>query len=277
MTFLMLILVLGLRRLESDWPHWMINGQRHHAWLQILASRFGNGLLLWCLAIAIPAVLLGLIECWLQGFWGQWLWLLLGSVVLLWLLGGHSEFRQVDELLVRGRMNDPEGFAALAEDEFGVQGDPMEPAVQQALAERILGREQQLFVAIFWLVVFGLPAALVVVLNHAWSQRAERENTRWATTLDHWLSWPAQRLMIFSMALVGDFAAVLDYMRGHWLKLQGAEKHAAIAARVAMDVPEQEVGSPFYQMIAPLESLQGLLLRCMAVWLIMAALWVMLS
>lgn len=277
MTFLMLILVLGLRRLESSWPHWMINTQRHQAWLQRLASRFGNGLLLWSLGIAVPAAVLSMLECGLEGFWGQWLWLLLGGAVLLWLLGAQSEFRQVDELLVRGRMSDPDGFAALAEDEFGVQGDPNEPAVQQALAEQILGREQRLFVAIFWLVLLGLPAAFVVVLNGAWAQRAERENTRWATVLDQWLCWPAQRLLIFSMALVGDFAAVLDCMRGHWLALQGAEKHASMAARVAMDAPEQEPGSPFYQVIAPLESLQALLLRCMAVWLIMAALWVVLG
>ena len=277
MTFLMLILVLGLRRLESSWPHWMMDRQRHQAWLQRVASRFGNGGLLWCLGIGVPAVALALLECWLQGVWGQWLWLLLGGVVLLWLLGGHSEFRQVDELLIRGRMSDPDGFAALAEDEFGVAGDPCDPAVQQALAEEVLGRELRLFVAIFWLVILGLPAALVVVLNGAWAQRAERDNTHWAARLDHWLTWPAQRLLIFSMAVVGDFAAVLDCMRGHWLSLQGAEKHVAMAAQVAMDVPEQEEGTPFYRIIAPLESLQGLLLRCMAVWLILAAIWVMFS
>lgn len=277
MTFLMLILVLGLRRLESDWPHWMINRQRHQAWLQRMSSRFGNGGLSWGLGIVVPAVVLAVVECQLQGFWGQWLWLFLGGGVLLWLLGGHSEFRQVDELLVRGRMSDPEGFAALAEDEFEIQGDPQSPAMQQALAEKVLSREQRLFVAIFWLVIAGLPAALVVVLNHAWACRMEREHTHWATRLDQWLCWPAQRLLIFSMALVGDFAAVLDCMRGHWFKLQGAEQHAAMAARVAMELPDQEEGSPFYRIIAPLESLQGLLLRCLAVWLILAALWVMLS
>ncbi len=277
MTFLMLILVLGLRRLESGWPHWMIDSQRHQAWLQRLANRFGNGLMLWGIGVLLPAVVLTFLECWLQGFWGQWLWLIFGGAVLLWLLGGHSEFRQVDELLVRGRMSDPEGFAALAEDEFGVQGDPRDPVVQQALAEEVLGREKQLFVAIFWLVLLGLPAALLVVLNGAWAQRAERDNTRWATTLNLWLHWPAQRLLIFSMAVVGDFAAVLDCMRGHWFTLQGEDKQLAMAAQVAMDVPEQQEGSPFYRIIAPLESLQGLLLRCMAVWLILAAVWVMFS
>lgn len=277
MSFLMLILVLGLRRLEAGWPHWMIDSGRHQAWLQRLASRFGNGSLQWCLAIAVPAVLLAVLACSLQGFWGQWLWLLLGSMVLLWLLGGHSEFRQVDELLIRGRMGDPDGFAALAEDEFGVQGDPRDPVTQQSLAEEILNREQRLFVAIFWLVVAGLPAAFVVVLNGAWAQRAERENTRWAITLDQWLSWPAQRVLIFSMAVVGDFAAVLDCMRGHWLTLQGAAGQIAMAAKVAMDIPEPEEDTPFYRIIAPLESLQGLLLRCMAVWLILAAVWVVFS
>lgn len=277
MTFLMLIMVLGLRRMDTGWPHWLTDRQRHQAWLQRLASRFGNGGLLWLLAIVVPAVALALLEGELQGFWGQWLWLLVGGVVLMWLLGAHSEFREVDELLVRGRMDDMEGFAALAADEFGVGGDPLEPAVQQALAEKILTREQHVFVVIFWLVLAGLPAAFVVSLNHAWSRRSEPADPGWSVVLDQWLSWPAQRLLIFSMAVVGDFAAVLDCMRGHWMTLQGAEKQAFMAAGQAMDLPDQEVGSPFSRLIAPLESLQGLLLRCMAVWLIMAALWVMLS
>ena len=277
MTFLMLIVVLGLRRLESDWPHWMIDARRQEAWLQGLASRFGHGLTLWGMAIALPALALLVLECWLQGFWGQWLWLVLGGVVLLWLLGGHSEFRQVDELLVRGRMSDPDGFAALAEDEFGVQGDPRLPDVQQTLAEEILYREQRLFVAIFWLVLAGLPAAFVVVVNGALVHRPEWERARWPAVADEILCWPAQRLLVFSMAVVGDFAAVLDCMRGHWLSLKGGRKLIVMVARVAMDVPEQEAGTPFYRVIAPLESLQGLLLRCMAVWLILAAVWVMLS
>ena len=163
MKFLVLILVLGLRRLDTSWPLWISNPQRHQGWLQQWSNRLGQGQRVWWLAVLLPAVLIAALTCWLDGFWGQLLVLALGIALMLWLVGGQSEFRHVDELLVRGRMNDPEGFAALATDEFDVTGTPGDPDYQSALTERILAREQGLFVAIFWLVLLGFGAAFLVV------------------------------------------------------------------------------------------------------------------
>ena len=87
MKFLVLILVLGLRRLEVSWPQWLTLRSRHQTWLQSLGNRLGNGPLLYLLAVLLPAVLLALLGCALQGFWAQWLWLLMALLVLARLVG----------------------------------------------------------------------------------------------------------------------------------------------------------------------------------------------
>ena len=102
MKFLVLILVLGLRRLDTSWPLWISNPQRHQGWLQQWSNRLGQGQRVWWLAVLLPAVLIAALTCWLDGFWGQLLVLALGIALMLWLVGGQSEFRHVDELLVRG-------------------------------------------------------------------------------------------------------------------------------------------------------------------------------
>lgn len=275
MKFLVLIVVLGLRRLDASWPAWLLNPHRHQSWLQQAANRLGGEQRVWWLAVFLPALLTALLVCWLAGFWGQLLVMLLGIGLLLWLVGCQSEFRNVDELLVRGRMNDPEGFAALATDEFGVSGSPGERQYQKALAEQILGREQQLFIAIFWLVVLGFGAAFLVVLNRAWLAWAGTDQAdSWQARLDTLLSWPARLLLVLSMALAGNFTAVMEAMRGRWQPREQSGEGLLQVANVAMDDQEEQREASLAAAMDHLEALQGLLLRCVAIWLIVSAIWI---
>ena len=111
MKFIVLIVVMGLRRMDLGWSTLLADDERHQRWLQRCGSRIGQPARVWWVAVLLPAVLIGWAACWLSGFWGQLLVLGLGILLLLWLLGSYSEFRYVDELLVRGRMNDPDGFS----------------------------------------------------------------------------------------------------------------------------------------------------------------------
>jgi AmpE protein len=172
-------------------------------------------------------------------------------------------------------MNDPEGFAALATDEFDVTGTPGDPTYQSALTEKILAREQQLFIAIFWLVVLGFGAAFLVVLNRAWVIRAgDEQANNWQMRLDGWLSWPANRLLVLSMALAGDFTAVMEKMRGHWLRQEHSGESLQQVVNVALEAPPSGESGSLSAALDHLESLQGLLLRCVAIWLILSALWI---
>ncbi len=281
MKFIVLIVVMGLRRMDAGWSPLLAGEERHQRWLQRCGSRVGQPNRVWWVAVLLPAVLIAWGACWLSGFWGQLLVLGLGTLLLLWLLGSHSEFRHVDELLVRGRMNDPDGFAALATDEFSVNCVPGDPAYHQQLSEQILAREERLFVAIFWLVLLGFGAAFLVVLNHAWLQRqrrhcSESETLGWQQALDDWLSLPARQLLIVSMSLAGDFTAVMERMRGAWWQLQPTPSLIVSVANVAQEENHDASPGTLHTAMDHLEGLQGLLLRCVAIWLIMAALWIML-
>ena len=281
MKFIVLIVVMGLRRMDAGWWPLLAGEERHQRWLQRCGSHIGQPSRVWWVAVLLPAVLIAWGACWLSGFWGQLLVLGLGTLLFLWLLGSHSEFRHVDELLVRGRMNDPDGFAALATDEFSVNGVPGDPAYHQQLSEQILAREVRLFVAIFWLVLLGFGAAFLVVMNHAWLQRqrrhsSESESLGWQQTLDDWLTLPPRQLLILSMALAGDFSAVMNRMRGRWWQLQPSDSLLLSVANVAQEEDSEARPATLNIAMDQLEELQGLLLRCVAIWLIMAALWIML-
>lgn len=280
MKFIVLIVVMGLRRMDTGWPSLLAGDERHQCWLQRCGNHIGQPGRVWWGAVLLPAVLIGWGACWLSGFWGQLLVLGLGTPLLLWLIGSYSEFRHVDELLVRGRMNDPEGFAALATDEFSVDGVPGDPAYHQQLNEQILAREERLFVAIFWLVLLGFGAAFLVVMNHAWLQRQRRHcsegDSPWQQTLDDWLRFPARQLLILSMALAGGFSAVMNQMRGSWWQLHPPASLLLSVANVAREEDSAASSATLNVAMDQLEGLQGLLLRCVAIWLIVAALWMIL-
>src|SRR5690606_40080376 len=103
------------RRLDFTWPQWMLDRHRVSHVLDRWRDKvepFGlGGVPRWLVLVALPvlavALVLGLLHEILWGLPG----FIAGGLLLLWLLGGESEFRQVDDLLVRSRMNDPERFA----------------------------------------------------------------------------------------------------------------------------------------------------------------------
>ena len=99
MKFIVLIVVMGLRRMDAGWSPLLAGEERHQRWLQRCGSRIGQPNRVWWVAVLLPAVLIAWGACWLSGFWGQLLVLGLGTLLLLWLLGSHSEFRHVLSLI----------------------------------------------------------------------------------------------------------------------------------------------------------------------------------
>ena len=116
MKLLVLLLALVLRRRDGGWPAWLVREDRHRRFLAALAP--ASGVPGWWLAVALPALLAALLFAWFDGLPGALATLLLGTPLLLWLIGVDSEFRHLDNLLVRGRMNDREALAAGAAEAF---------------------------------------------------------------------------------------------------------------------------------------------------------------
>ncbi|ASK34834.1 hypothetical protein CEK62_10790 [Alcanivorax sp. N3-2A] len=275
MKLLVILLVLALRRLDGGWPAWLARPDRHQRWLAALASG-REGTLGWWLAVALPSIVAALLFAWFDGFWGALATLLLGSLLLLWLVGVESEFRQTDELLVRGRLNDPEALMKRAEEDFQQPAGEPDQDWFHALGARLLMRVFNLFSALFWLCVLGPGAALLLVLNRAWLVRHPRHSD-WSRSLDAALSWIPCRLTIVAFALVGHFAAVLHAVAGRLWRLDDSRELLGVAAGATLREEVKEAGSVFQAGLDCLEAMHGLLLRALAVWLIFIALWTLLA
>lgn len=76
------------------------------------------------------------------------------------------------------------------------------------------------------------------------------------------------------MALAGDFTAVMEKMRGHWWRQEHSGQPLQQVANVALEDSQASGDGSLSAALDHLESLQGLLLRCVAIWLILAALWI---
>ncbi|MDF1781540.1 MAG: hypothetical protein P1U67_09615 [Alcanivoracaceae bacterium] len=286
MKLIVLLVVLALRRLDVNWPTWMHHDSASGQLNASLTPSVSADGLAWILKILLPAVLVGVAFYFLQHIlWGLPA-VALGVIVLLWLLGVDSEFRQLDELIVRGRMNDKEEFSALAQEKFGVEGDPEDDGYYLSLCQTISHREAvTLFSSLFFFITLGYGAVLLYVLNR-WLAARDESGCEWARVCDAAFYWLPSRLLILAVALGGDFRRVMEAVDGRmwsWDKSQEIFEDAAIAAlETELDAEfdgrfgNDESGN-LLAGVEVLEGLQSLLLRVLAIWLIFAAIWVVLA
>ena len=274
MKFLVLLLALALRRRDGGWPAWLSRDDRHRRLLASLSP--GTGTLAWWLAVALPALLVALLFGWFDGALGALATLVLGTVLVLWMVGVESEFRSLDPLLVRGRMNDREALARGADDAFGLAAGECDAAWFADLERCVLRRAALLFAVVFWVTVLGFGAALLLVLNRAWLAR-NPDGGDWARSLDAALCWIPARLTTLALALVGHFGAVIDAAGGRLWRLDDGGALLAAVAEAGLERETAPDEDRFQHGVDRLEALQGLLLRALAVWLILSALWTLLA
>lgn len=282
MKLLILLVVLGLRRIELAWPAWLIDPARFARLLLPLGDLAGAvrlaGVLRWALMVALPAVVIGGLIAWLHCvLWGLPGWIA-GGLLLLWLLGPGSESRQVDDLLVRGRMNDAEGVAETAA-LFDVDAAPGDTGFYSRLGRSILHREAgHLFATIFWLITLGYWAALLYVLNHFVVRVGDRDDgcRETAVVLHTALFWIPGRLLVLCMGLAGNWQRVSGAIAGRFWQLDDTTPLLDEAMSAALEHDGTEPGD-LQAAMDRLEDQQGLLLRCLALWLLLAALWVLLT
>ena len=310
MKLVVLLVVLALRRLDMAWPQAFLGRERFARLLAPWRARVDDmGLpptlapvVRWLLLVLVPVIVVAVLMCLLHNvLWGL-PGFIAGGVLLLWLLGAESEFRQQEDLLARGRMNDPAEFAEAAERHFGVDdndqvapdhlevesmpADPAEPGYFTRLYRRILRQDAlQLFATVFWLIVLGYWAALLYVLNltrvrdenvHGSEQESEPSPAR---LLHMALFWMPSRLLVLCLALAGNFGRVADAVSGRVWRLDDGEALLGAALDGALDKPAPEASTTdqFQAGVDRLEELQGVLLRCLAIWLILAAAWVVIT
>lgn len=280
MKLLVLLVVLGLRRLDVVWPAWLAGGGQMERLQQAISKLLADSspdLLAWTVRVALPSLLVAIVMLVLHDWlWGLAGWLV-GGLLLLALLGPESEFRHLDDMLVRGRMNDPDTLGQLATEHFDAQGKPGDSGYFPDLMMRILHRDSgHLFATVFFLMALGYWAAFFYLANRWLMSRSSLPGQRAALTVDTAMFWLPSRLLILVMALAGDFRRVMDAVDGRMLQLEDNHQVLEDATIAALDLGEAPDQDDLPAGVDMLEALQSLLLRCLAMWLILAAVWIML-
>lgn len=279
MKLLVLLLVLALRRLELAWPAWLLGEDRVRRWLEPFWQRLGQlpAPVHWGLGVLLPSLLVALLFHGLgEILWGIPGWFA-GALLLLWLWGGESEFRQVEELLALGRMQDRERLHAMAQDSFQVSpGRDFFARLQDSF---FLRDARVLFASIFWLILLGYWAVFLYLVNRLYLQcmsDGNMEGDSLAARIDEVLFYPVARLLVVCLALTSDFQQVMGAVRGKLLDLPSeALLHLAVTGVLAHSGRAGD--EALSQQMERLEVLHATMLRTLALWLVMAAIWVMLS
>jgi AmpE protein len=275
MKFLVLLVVLALRRLELNWPEWLLAegrvGQVLSCWWQRLSTT--NRGWHWVLAVLLPALLLGWIFYWLeQPLLGLLAWLA-GGLLLLWLWGGHSEFRQVEDLLACGRRGEWTRFEEMADEQFQVKrGEEFLDRLEQAF---LLRDAKVLFASIFWLVLLGYWAVFLYLANQVYLVHYSEDVNPVAERLQQIMLYPVARLLAVCMALTSDFKSVMSAVGDQLVSGSNEELLGLAACGALAHCREKEKGDETNR-VERLAVLHAVMLRSLALWLVIAALWVML-
>lgn len=186
-----------------------------YPWLDWLKNQAFSRILFVVLPLLLIALLNWLVSGWLFGLPS----LVLGILVLLWCFGPLSLEPQVLAWQEAVELGEEDKARAL-EDQLCGQGkgedqDVIADCLWPAALERLFG-------PIFWFLVFGLIGAAPVGAAFYWlvrqqSRRIDSEDEeetsdsqcRWLA----WVNWLPARLLVYSLALVGDYKGTLDRSR----------------------------------------------------------------
>lgn len=227
----------------------------------------------WLLAVLLPSLLMAALFYVL----GELLWGLLawgaGALLLLWLWGAESEFRQLEELLALGRMQDREGLEAMAQDSFQVS--PGANFFARLQSSFFLRDARVLFASIFWLILLGYWAVFLYLLNRCYLHVFKASDDSLAAGLDRIMFYPVARLLVLCLALASDYQQVMAAVKGRLLALPSNELLQLAVAGVLARSGETSA-DVLAQQMDRLEVLHATMLRTLALWLVLAAVWIML-
>lgn len=214
MTLIVLVIAFAIELLWDRVQHW-----RSDRWFEdfsrSLAARFDtrsfwNGPAGVAAVLALPVLLVALIQSLLQGDWLGLLALLFGLAVLVYSLRYQPLERALDRCCDALESGDHEGARQAAE-QLGarVEGKDVADSLSTAV---LLQSHHRLFAVVFWFAILGAVGAVLYRLTWVMAQaRTEGEETESPTlraTARHLLAildWVPIRLLALSYALAGSF------------------------------------------------------------------------
>lgn len=252
MSLLAIIITLGIERFYTT-----LDEYRNLEWF----ARWGNwveahrtidsprgGVFTSLLTLLIPVLLVHQLGEWMAD--GGWLPELLFSVLLLIISLGPKDLRaQVESILESWSKEDVEGGILRAEGLLEGEIPEQPHSIVRKLTESVLTEANaRIFSVLFWFILFGPAAALLVRLAQLLEllQKNEDEDAPfspgWLVQFNHLLAWPSAHLVALTYALVGDFsAAIKELMKraGDWRSNHAVMSQAGIGA-IKLDPVDEE-------------------------------------
>jgi AmpE protein len=278
-SLLTALIALGLLHFQPQLAHWRGDGG-FRRWVAQLSDTSGTGRTL--LTLAVP-VALCLIVVWLIGLlpMHDLLRLIFSLVVLLYCFGPHAYEADLEAIL-----GAPDGASRQAAAQaLSDDGEPVAwnaVAVGEAVAYAALRRR---FGVLFWFFVLGPASALLYrlaqTLGRDASLRLDDGARSLARAIAHGLDWLPAQLLVFTLALVGHWDAVIGAWRqwhrqaipGSWLREGPGFLGAAARADIEVDI---EAGDGYVQersdVLGELRRLRSALVRALLAWLSVVAL-----
>lgn len=271
MNLFVLLLVLAVRRLDIGWTNsWVAEDRVQRRLVSVVAwgrDKNKSQSVVWLLAVLVPV----LVWVWLRAALPSGLGYVVDAVLLLWLLGAESEFRYLTSLIQRIRMRDIAQLEAQAKLHFGIEATSEDEGYLNQLSHRALMKSAEgTFAVLFWFFLCGTWGSLLYALNYALAQSFERGSL--PELLHKLLVWLPQRLLLVAMALAGSFRGATDKSAPYWWQLDG---QALLLAAIpdGLDLPRDMPTAFLERAKVQLIALEGLLNRCLALWLIVGVLW----
>lgn len=204
-SLLLILLVLRYRR------HWLAKVQNDAIFEKLFQTSPQQPLIQFLLVIVLPSLAVLFLFRYLSGSSFGFLELLLSSLILMYALGrGHfiSLFKRYQQACQENNLAEIQTILQILGKESSSQSFcELHSQIKQQLAYRSL---THLFAVLFWFAVLGPVGALFYRLNHLLAAKHYNAVSCKAIEL---MEWPAARLFAFSVALLGNFNATIDYCK----------------------------------------------------------------
>lgn len=206
MSFISILIVILILDKKRDW----IRRVQKDAWLDQLQSYAQQKpLLQFMVSIIVPSLLLLVLMLVLHNvLWGL-AHLVLSVIVLMYALGRGPYVRLFSEYKQAWRDADKDKLEQILQALGGktVQNtDPVELHVKARKAF-VYQAFTRLFAVLFWFVVLGPAAAFLYRLVKL------ADPTKYSLGLEKFMEWPAARLFVLSVALLGNFSNAISYCK----------------------------------------------------------------
>ncbi|WP_266169153.1 regulatory signaling modulator protein AmpE [Dyella subtropica] len=281
-SLLTALIALGLLHLQPQLAHWRGDGG-FRRWVAQLADTSGPGRVLLTLLVPVALCLLAIWSIRLLPM-ADLLRLIFSLVVLLYCFGPHAYEADLEAILKAPDGASREAAAQALSDD----GDPVAwnaVAVGEAAAYAALRRR---FGVLLWFFALGPAGALLYRLAQTLGRDAslglDPEARSLSRAFAHGLDWLPAQLMVFTLALVGHWDAVIGAWRqwhqqalpSSWLREGPGFLGAAARADIQIDI---EAGDGYAEersdVLAELRRLRSALLRALLAWLSVVALIVL--